>query len=158
MPNLQTCVTGKVNPVGVSKLTNDEFRERQVFRPEAHYYTLGLYMNLEELKILAESYHRVTTDIKWEDHLCFNIGGKMFLITSLSNIPTTASIKVSDDDFIKLIEKPGITPAPYLARYKWIHLEDITLLTTDQWQTYSEKAYNLISAKLPKKTRLELGI
>ena len=115
-------------------------------------------MNLEELKILAESYHGVTTDVKWQDNLCFNIGGKIFLIASLSNVPTTASIKVSDDDFNELIERPGIIPAPYLARYKWIHIEDISFLSAEQWQAYSEKAYDLISSKLPRKTKLELGI
>lgn len=115
-------------------------------------------MNIEELTALCQSYRGVTTDIKWEDHLCFNIGGKMFLILSLTNTPTTASIKVSEDDFSNLIELPGMRPAPYLARYKWVKVDNIEFLSTEEWHSYSKKAYDLISAKLPKKIRTELGI
>lgn len=50
----------------------------------------------------------VTTDIKWKDHLCFNIGEKIFLITSPDNLPLTASFKVSDEDFLTLSEREGI--------------------------------------------------
>lgn len=50
----------------------------------------------------------VTTDIKWKDHLCFNIGEKIFLITSPESLPLTASFKVSDEDFLTLSEREGI--------------------------------------------------
>jgi hypothetical protein len=36
-------------------------------------------MNSEDLQGICEKLKGVTEDIKWEDHLCFNVGKKMFL-------------------------------------------------------------------------------
>ena len=115
-------------------------------------------MDIEALSELCKSFKAVTTDIKWEDHLCFNIGSKMFFIVSLENIPTTASFKTIDNDFEELIELEGFKPAPYLARYKWVFVDDVTRLTEDQWKLYIEKSYRAIAAKLPKKLQRELNL
>jgi hypothetical protein len=39
-------------------------------------------MQIEDLQKICKSFHGVTEDIKWENHLCFNVGEKMFLITA----------------------------------------------------------------------------
>jgi predicted DNA-binding protein (MmcQ/YjbR family) len=39
-------------------------------------------MTIEDQMTICNRLKGVTTDITWEDHLCFNVGGKMFLITS----------------------------------------------------------------------------
>jgi predicted DNA-binding protein (MmcQ/YjbR family) len=39
-------------------------------------------MEIEDLEKICKSFKGVTEDIKWEDHLCFNVGNKMFLITA----------------------------------------------------------------------------
>jgi predicted DNA-binding protein (MmcQ/YjbR family) len=44
-------------------------------------------------------------------------------------------------------------PAPYLARYKWIYVDDINRLSTKDWEHYVEQSYKLIKSKLPKKIR-----
>lgn len=115
-------------------------------------------MNIEEISNICNKLVSVTTDIKWEDHLCFNIGGKMFFITSLENIPTTASFKVTDEDFEELTLKEGFKPAPYLARYKWVYVDDLNRLSKGEWENYIEKSYKIISAKFSKKKRVILGI
>ena len=115
------------------------------------------YMNLEQITAMCKKLKGVTQDIKWEDHLCFNVGGKMFLVTAPDNTPVTASIKVSDDDFETLIQREGIIPAPYLARYKWVFLDDIKRLSKKEWEYYVKNAYTLVAEKLPAKTRKSLG-
>lgn len=115
-------------------------------------------MTIADLQDICKKFHAVTEDIKWEDHLCFNVGGKMFMITGSSEVPVTASFKVNDEDFETLSAKPGFKPAPYLARYKWIWVEDISLLTKKQWEHYSKNAYELVASKLPAKTKKELGL
>jgi predicted DNA-binding protein (MmcQ/YjbR family) len=115
-------------------------------------------MTLEDLQEICSSFTGMTQDIKWEDHLCFNVGGKMFIITSPSEVPVSASFKVSDEEFEKLSAKEGFMPAPYLARYKWILVDDISRLSKKQWQFYARSAYELVSAKLPAKTKKELGL
>lgn len=86
-------------------------------------------MTIEDIQLICEDLRGVKQDIKWEDHLCFNIGGKMFLITAPDAVPISASIKVTDELFDELAEKEGFMPAPYLARYKWIWMDDIRRLS-----------------------------
>lgn len=112
-------------------------------------------MSIEEIIQICHKWKGVTQDIKWENHLCLNVGGKMFAITSPDLFPPTASIKVSDEDFETLIQRDGILPAPYLARYKWIHLDDIDLFSKKEWTYYLTQSYQLTFQKLPKKIRAE---
>jgi len=115
-------------------------------------------MNIEDIQSICKKLKGATQDIKWEDHLCFNIGGKMFLVTSPDTVPHSASFKVNDEDFDHLTTKQGFKPAPYLSRYKWIFVDDIKRLTRKQWEAYIAKSYQLISSKLPAKTKKSIGI
>ncbi len=113
-------------------------------------------MNLEQLRNICLSLPQVTEDIKWEDHLCFNIGGKIFMITSPGSVPVTASFKVSEEDFEQLIEVKGFSAARYLAKHKWVSIDDISLLNQQEWERLVKQAYSLIASKLPLKFRKNL--
>lgn len=113
-------------------------------------------MTLEDLQQICNAFPGVTTDIKWDNHLCFNVGGKMFIITSPDTVPHTASFKATDDDFEELTQREGFTPAAYLARYKWVYTDDIKRLTKKEWQQYAKSAYDLVYNKLPAKVRREI--
>ena len=86
-----------------------------------------------------------------------NVGEKMFLVTAPDSIPHSASFKVADDEFEELSQKEGFMPAPYLARYKWVHLDDINRLSKKQWEYYIEQSYRLVATKLPVKTKNQIG-
>jgi predicted DNA-binding protein (MmcQ/YjbR family) len=113
-------------------------------------------MTLEGLQQICNTIPGVTTDIKWDNHLCFNVGGKMFIITSPDTVPQTASFKATDDDFEELTRREGFTPAAYLARYIWVYTDDIKRLTKKEWQQYAKSAYDLVYSKLPAKVRREI--
>ncbi|MCE3227966.1 MAG: hypothetical protein K0S32_2517 [Bacteroidetes bacterium] len=115
-------------------------------------------MTIEELQAICKKFKGVTEDIKWEDHLCFNVGDKMFIITSPNSVPVSASFKVNDEEFDEISSRKGFMPAPYLARYKWVHLDDINRLTKKQWEQYAKQSYELIASKLPAKTKKSLGL
>ena len=115
-------------------------------------------MNIEDLQSICKKLTSVTQDIKWEDHLCFNIGGKMFLVTSPDSVPHSASFKVTDEDFSDLTSREGFKPAPYLQRYKWVYVDDIKRLNKKQWERYITKSYELIASKLPAKMKKQIGI
>jgi predicted DNA-binding protein (MmcQ/YjbR family) len=115
-------------------------------------------MSIEELRKICKSLKGTTEDIKWEDHLCFNIGGKMYLVTSPGQTPVTASFKVPDEEFEEIAAKPGFKPAAYLARYKWVYVDDINRLSKKQWTDLIRQSYGLIASKLPAKTKTQLGI
>lgn len=113
-------------------------------------------MTIEELQNICNKLKGVTQDIKWEHHLCFNVGGKMFLILSPDEVPVNATFKVSDEEFEELSEQPGFRPAPYMARYKWVGLDDIRRLNRKKWEYYIGQSYGLVFEKLPKKEKTKI--
>jgi predicted DNA-binding protein (MmcQ/YjbR family) len=115
-------------------------------------------MTLENICAICKNFKGVTEDIKWENHLCFNVGGKMFLVTSPDTVPISASFKVNDDEFEILSSREGFMPAPYLARYKWVRIDDINLLSKKQWEFYIQESYMLIASRLPEKIKKQLGL
>jgi len=115
-------------------------------------------MTIEDIQVICKKHAGVTEDIKWEDHLCFNVGGKMFLITAPDAVPVSASLKVSDEAFEELPNREGFMPAPYLARYKWIWMDDISRLSKREWERYIATAHQLVASKLPVRTRKQLGL
>ncbi len=108
-------------------------------------------MDLESLQHLCQSLQATTQDIKWGSDLCFCVGGKMYLVVNPDKFPVPASFKVTAEEFEELSARHGFKPAPYLARYKWVHVADISLLSPAEWQHYARQAYDLVRAKLPKK-------
>lgn len=114
-------------------------------------------MTIEDLQHICREFPGVTEDIKWGNDLCFSVGGKMFLVTGLDQSPTTASFKVTDEQFEELSINPGFKPAPYMAKHKWIFITDINLMTQKEWKFYIEQAYQLIKQKLPKKVQAQLS-
>ena len=114
-------------------------------------------MTIAEVREICLSFPAVTEDIKWGDHLCFNIGGKMFLVTAPDNVPVSASFKTSDEDFAALPNRAGFIPAPYMAHNKWIYVDDINRFSKKQWETYLRKSYDIIVSKLSLKLQKEIA-
>lgn len=115
-------------------------------------------MSIENIQGICKKFPHVTEEIKWETHLCYCVGSKIFIITSPDNSPVTASFKVSDEDFVELSEREGMKPAPYLAKYKWIYTDNINRMSKKEWEKYLKKAYDIVAAKLPAKIKKQLGI
>lgn len=90
-----------------------------------------------------------------DDHDAYKVGGRMFAIVGgLGGL----SFKVSDIAFEVLTEEGRARPAPYLARAKWVHLEDPADWPDDELAGHLAIAHGLIAAKLPKKQRAALGL
>jgi predicted DNA-binding protein (MmcQ/YjbR family) len=115
-------------------------------------------MTIEDIQALCMSFPEVTEDIKLGSHLCFNVGGKSFLFTSPDHFPVSASFKVPAENFEEIISKDGFVPQEYIARYKWVHVDDISRLTKQEWEFYLKQSYRLIAEKLSSKIKKELGL
>ena len=115
-------------------------------------------MNIEEIRSYALDKLQTTEGLKWGDNLCVMVFEKIFLLLSLDQSPTSASFKVSEDDFDLLIEKEGINQAAYFAKRQWVKLDDIELLSTQEWERYINKSYFLVASKLTKKLQKELNL
>lgn len=108
-------------------------------------------ISLEDIRTFCLSLPLVTEDVKWGADLCFNIGKKMFCVTGLEEKPVGITIKVKDEDFEEIISNPGFRPADYLARYKWVTLDDINKISKKELERLIRQSYELIKAKVPKK-------
>ncbi|GAB3525860.1 MmcQ/YjbR family DNA-binding protein [Pontibacter brevis] len=113
-------------------------------------------MTIEELQELCLALPGTTEDMKWENDLCFCVGGKMFLVIGLNQTPATVSFKATPEEFAYLTDRAGFAPAPYLARHHWVLAENLHRLTKQEWMHYSQQAYALVAAKLPAKVRQAL--
>jgi predicted DNA-binding protein (MmcQ/YjbR family) len=114
-------------------------------------------MDIEILRSICLSFPAVTETVKWGNDLCFCISEKMFCVTSLEP-PHTFSFKVTDAEFDGLSGSEGFIPAPYLARAKWVLVTDSSKLSRKDLKKYLKQSYDLITAKLPKKQRRDLGL
>ena len=115
-------------------------------------------MNIEDIQAICKALPAVTEDIKWGNDLVFSIGGKMFCVAGLNQSPTTASFKVTDEEFEEMCDRDGFKPAPYVAKYKWVWIDDISKMNKADWKKYIRQSYNLVKDKLPAKTKKQLGI
>jgi predicted DNA-binding protein (MmcQ/YjbR family) len=115
-------------------------------------------MTIEDLQKLCKKLKAVTEDIKWGHDLCFCIGEKMFLVAGLDEQPTSASFKVPDEEFDEICQRTGCMPAPYMARNKWVKVDNMNRFSKKEWEHYANQSYDLIKGKLAKKVQKELGI
>ena len=115
-------------------------------------------MNIEEIQNICRQLPAVTEDIKWEHDLVFSVGGKMFCVVGLDQSPTTASFKVTDEEFEEISNWPGFKPAPYVAKYKWVWIEDINKMKKAEWKKYLQQSYELVRDKLSLKLKKQLGL
>lgn len=109
-------------------------------------------MSAEWIRAHCLSLPHATETVQWGDNLVFKIAGKMFAIVPLSVGPLAVSFKCGPEEFAELTERPGIVPAPYLARAQWVALEHIDALPRMEIVLLLSASYELIKAKLPKKT------
>jgi predicted DNA-binding protein (MmcQ/YjbR family) len=99
----------------------------------------------------------VTEDIQWKKDLLFRIGMKMFAVVSLdASTKHCISFKCTPEKFAELTERPRIVPAPYVARYHWVALEDFNALPAKELKSQLKIAYELVKEKLPGTVRRAL--
>jgi predicted DNA-binding protein (MmcQ/YjbR family) len=110
-------------------------------------------MNIDQLRKLCLSFPGATEQTVWEGDLTFKVANKMFAHTVLEVAPVWLSFKSSPENFAELTERQGIIPAPYLARAQWVALETRDALSIEELTGLLRESYDMVVAKLPKKTR-----
>jgi len=113
-------------------------------------------MDIEWIRKFCLALPGATEQIQWEDDLLFKVGGKMFAVVPLEPARLYMSFKAGAEDFAELVERPGIIPAPYLARAQWVALESESALRRTELEELLRRAHSLILAKLPKKLQAKL--
>src|ERR1035437_5107215 len=114
-------------------------------------------MNVEWVRKFCLSLPHTTEKVQWGGDLVFKIGGKMYAVTVLEPAAVCMSFKCSPEEFAELVELPGIIPAPDSARYHWVALENEDALPPAEIKRLTRRSYELVFAKLPKKTQARLS-
>ena len=83
-------------------------------------------------------------------------GSKNVLVTGLEQTPVGVSFKVTDEEFEEVSARPGFRPADYVARYKWVTVEDVRKISKKKLEKFVRQSYELVKAKLPKKLREQI--
>ncbi len=114
-------------------------------------------MNIDWVHRYCKSMPHSTESLQWGNDLVFKIGGKMFAVVVLEPSKVWLALKCTPEEFAEMVERPGIIPAPYSARYHWIALETEDALGTAELKKLLRRSYDLVLEKLPKKARAALS-
>lgn len=112
-------------------------------------------MTEAEVARLALAQPAAVVTVQWGGSQVFKVGGKMFAVLGLGG---GLSIKVSEIAFAALTESGRARPAPYLARAGWVRIDDLADLDPEETGAWMAQAHALVSARLTRKVRRELGL
>ena len=113
-------------------------------------------MNIDELRQFCLSLPGATEDVKWGNDLTFLVGQKMFAVAGLEAAQGGISFKCTPEKFAELVEREGIIPAHYVARYHWVTVENTDALPAEELKDLIKNSYRMVREKLPKKIKNEL--
>jgi predicted DNA-binding protein (MmcQ/YjbR family) len=115
-------------------------------------------MTLDAVRSICRALPEVTEDVKWGGDLCFCVAKKMFVVVSLEP-PHQVAFKCTPESFGELVERPGIIPAPYMARNMWVLEQELgSVLGRREFEQFVKKSYELVVAKLPKSRRPDVRV
>ena len=116
-------------------------------------------MTPQQIDAYCRKLPAATRTVQWDGFIVFKVGGKMFcLIGPPDHSVARVCFKCPPEHFEALSHARGFRPAPYLARAKWVALEDPKVLTPAETRAYLKRAHAVIAAALPKKKPAELGL
>lgn len=94
-------------------------------------------------------------DYKWGGIRVFSVAGnKMFAVLDLAG--AGLSFKVADELFLGYCDRPGVRPAPYLARARWVSMAPPYPMGRDELSDLLLRSHQLVVQRLPK--RLQVGL
>ena len=114
---------------------------------------------LEWVRDFCRSLPHTTEKVRWEHNLLFCVGDKMYCVANLEpgNGPSKVTFKCTPEVFAEMVEREGMIPAPYMARNYWVSVTDIELFRQPELKDRIKASYDLVLARLPKRTQVKLG-
>jgi predicted DNA-binding protein (MmcQ/YjbR family) len=95
---------------------------------------------------------------QWGDASVGKVGGKVFAMLHPDRAPPALSFKCSQLAFEMLPTLEHCQPAPYLARARWVQVEDGAPLAGSELAAYVTEAHRLVAQMLPRRLQAELGL
>ncbi len=116
-------------------------------------------MTPARIRAFCHSLPGATYDFKWDVDHVYSVGGKMFAVVyDAKKGQETVSFKVDASRFLELTDHPGIVPAPYLARAKWVQVRDRKALHEKELKALVARSHALVAAKLTRAVRESIGL
>jgi predicted DNA-binding protein (MmcQ/YjbR family) len=112
-------------------------------------------VNVEEFRAYCLAKPNVTESTPFgEDVLVFKIGGKIFALLSLDEVPSTANLKCDPDRALELRDcYEQVQPGYHMNKKHWNTITLGTGLSTADVQKMIDHSFELVAASLPRKTR-----
>lgn len=107
-------------------------------------------MNVDQIREYCMTFPEATENLQWGDDLCFKIRGKIFVTLALTAVPQKVCFKCTPEIFAELLEREGIRPAPYVGRYKWVILDRLDVLSSNELREFIQQSYQMVAENAPK--------
>src|SRR5215813_9372962 len=101
-------------------------------------------MDVETIRKICLQLPHATENVQWGHDLCFKVDGKLFAVTPLELAPNKLSFKASPENFALLCERPGVIPAPYMARAQWVALQEADAIPDTELRELLAESYRLV--------------
>lgn len=96
-------------------------------------------------------------DYKWGGVRVFSIAQtRMFAVMGLRG--DDLAFKVASELFLGYVDRPGVRPAPYLARAHWVSLDAPYAMGREELQDLLTRSHQLVVARLPKRRQIALKL
>jgi predicted DNA-binding protein (MmcQ/YjbR family) len=107
-------------------------------------------MTSEQIAAFCLALPGAREDYKWGGVRVFSIAEtRMFAVLGLRG--DDLAFKVASELFLGYVDRPGVRPAPYLARAHWISLEAPYAMGAEELQDLLLRSHQLVVARLPKR-------
>lgn len=81
----------------------------------------------------------------------------MFCASGMDKAAGQVSFKCTPEKFAELTEREGVIPAPYVARYHWVAVEDPKAVDDEELEDLISRSYLLVFENLPAGERKKLS-
>ena len=108
-------------------------------------------MDVESVRHFCLSFPDAMEKLQWGEDLCFKVRGKIFAVLDLGSVPQRLSFKCTPEKFAEITEQEGISPAPYVGRYKWALLQRLAVLSESELKDLIRESYAMVASKTKAK-------
>lgn len=114
-------------------------------------------MNIDEYRNYCLSLKGTTEDLPFDENtLVLKVKGKIFALTDI-DLFESINLKCDPEEAIELRERyEGITPGYHMNKRHWVTVKTDGSVPVKLLYELTEKSYNLVINKLPRRDREEL--
>jgi predicted DNA-binding protein (MmcQ/YjbR family) len=112
-------------------------------------------MNVDSVRAYCLSFPQASENLQWGEELCFKVVGRIFAVLSLGSVPQSLCFKCTPEKFAEVCEQEGITPAPYVGRYKWVLLKRLDALGDREVKDLIRHSYQMVTSKTRSKSKVK---